>query len=182
MRIARKTYLVVAALFVALVATAPLNAQGDEGDEEGEVVCWWCMELNDGSHTFGYGEQGCNSDLVGPDDDNVYCSRCGRTSDCHPGRYDPGPCHIACGPAGEAETMAALTEIQEALDGDDVEAVALALGSQRVGVSVEFIPAAGRIDLVRRCDPTRAVRTIPVFPEMRAELEAELRTAAMPRP
>ena len=169
MTIARKTYLFVAALFVFLVATPPVMAQDDD---EGDVVCWWCFEVQ-GDHMFVHGGEGCVSGINGTDHENMHCSRCGGTSECHVDRHDPGSCHIACGPAGDA--MAALTEIQEALEGDDMTVVASALFRQRTGVYVEFLPEEGRIDLVLPCDPTKAFRTLPVLPEARAKLEVQLR-------
>ena len=104
----------------------------------------------------------------------MHCSRCGGTSQCHTGQYKNGPCHIACGPEGD-DVTAALTEVRRALDGDDVATLVLALGNRRAGVSVEFVPEAGRIDFVLPCNPTKVYRTLAVLPEKREELEAELR-------
>lgn len=69
-------------------------------------------------------------------------------------------------------------EIREALDSDDIAVVASALLRDRVGVSVEFIPKSGRIDLLP-CDPYRPYHTIPVVPEVREALMGELQVATL---
>ena len=72
--------------------------------------------------------------------------------------------------------MAALTEIREAMEGDDVTVIASTLLRSRTAVSVEFVPEQGRINLVRACDPDRVFGTVPVLPGVRARLVAELRS------
>ena len=52
--------------------------------------------------------------------------------------------------------------------------VASALMRERTGFSLEFIPEAGRIDVVMDCNATRAFQTIPVLPQARRSLEYEL--------
>ena len=74
--------------------------------------------------------------------------------------------------------MAALTEIEEALGAEDIVLAASALRRERTGVSVEFIPEAGRIDLMVPCHPDRVYHTIPVLPEVRTRLQAELQASA----
>lgn len=176
MAIARRWYLFVAALFVFLAEGAPVEAQGG-------LTCGWCVlayedpnpvepGLTEGHRFLAEGGDQCGWE--GHDYSGwLWCSRCGNTSECHEGMQSPGYCHIICGPAGDA--VAALTEIEQALEDDDIGVVASALLRERNGVSVEFMPAAGRIDLVLPCDPTRAFRTIPVLPEARRNLEYELR-------
>lgn len=172
MTIIRNAYPLVAALFLCLTASPPINAQEEEEDEEvGEVVCWWCWEV-EGGHEFVIGGERCVGGIPGTDEEAMHCSRCGGTTECHP--WQPGPCHRACGPTGDA--VAALTEIQKALDGGDITVVASALNRRRTGVSIEFLPDGGRIDFILPCDPTTTFRTIPVPPEARAKLELRVRT------
>ena len=98
-----------------------------------------------------------------------FCSRCGGDSQCHQD-FQTGICHIACGPLGDL--FSALTEIEEALELDDLTAVAAALQEPTTGASFEFVPGAGRIDAILSCDPDRVFRTIPVLPETRDRLKA----------
>ncbi|MYB97974.1 MAG: hypothetical protein F4123_12570 [Gemmatimonadetes bacterium] len=65
-----------------------------------------------------------------------------------------------------------MTEVEDALDRGDVTAVASALLEPRTGLSFDFIPEAGRIDLFLACTPDRAFVTIPVPPEARDRLAA----------
>ena len=126
MVIAKRMYVFVAALFVFIAASTPVEAQF-----LGEVVCWWCVE-QDGEHGFTLNGRGCGSEGEYPDNpDAAQCVRCGNTSQCHEGNM-PGPCHIACGSAGDAVT--ALAEIQQALESDDITEVASALLMERNGV------------------------------------------------
>ena len=117
MMIVRKAYLFMAALFVFLLAPVTAEAQG------GGLTCGWCLEIPvelggqqiGALHGFPYegGERGWEGSGMGDK-----CARCGgENSSCH---FPPewGACHKACGPAGDAE--AALTEIQEALEGDNI--------------------------------------------------------------
>lgn len=167
MAITRRLYLFVATLFMFWVGAAPVEAQDVEA--VGDVVCGWCRENNIGHGFDAFGE-GCGGSGMG-----AQCSRCGGTSTCHY-VYWPGACHILCGPDGDAQ--AALTEIREALASDDVTAVASALLRERAGVSVEFLPEGGRIDLLLPCDLTRPFSTIPVLPALRVALQAELQRYA----
>lgn len=167
MAMLRKAYLFVAALFLFLAPSQPAEAQF-----LGEVVCWWCIETEDGMHGFTLNGRDCGTAGEMPDHPiPAQCVRCGKTSQCH---YDnqPGPCHIACGPAGDA--VAALTEIQQGLEDEDITVVASALLRERTGVSTEFVPEGGRIDLLLACEPNKPFRTIPVVPELREALLAEL--------
>lgn len=167
MTIAMKTCLGMTALLLFLVPSESAEAQS-----LGEVVCWWCTE-EDGMHAFTLNGQGCGSEGEYPDNPvPSQCVRCGGTSECHY-RRKVGPCHIPCGPDGD-EAVVAVTEIQEAMETEDVAVVASALMKERSGVSVEFIPEGGRIDLVLPCRPSMPFRTIPVVPELREALVAEL--------
>lgn len=177
MTILRKGYLFVAALFVFSLAPAPAEAQ--------EVVCGWCQELNaiwawpDGTitfwgHRFPGGGNGCPGlEVFQPRTGS--CARCGGTSTCHFG-WDKHRCHILCGPAGG--DFAAVTEIEEALTSGDMTMVAAALNRDRDGLSVEFVPEAGRVDFILACDPDRAFRSIPLLPEVRERLKAQLAATA----
>ena len=78
----------------------------------------------------------------------------------------------------DADAFAVMTEIKDALDRDDVALLAAAVSRDRVGVSAEFIPDGGRIDLILPCDPSVAYQTIPVLPRVNAELTEALRAAS----
>ena len=173
MTIARKSFPFLAALFLFLVAGggAPIGAQEEGG--EGEVVCWWCWEFG-GSHIFLPGGERCVSSIPGHGHPLMHCSRCGGTSECHVDDWGDGDCHRACGPSGDA--LAALTEIREVMEGDDVTVMVSALLRPRTTVSVDFLPEQGRIDVVLPCDPDRVFGTVPVLPGVRAMLEAELQS------
>lgn len=175
MTIVRKSFPFLTALFLLLVAAggAPVGSLDEEEGDEAGVVCWWCWQIG-GDHIFMPGGEGCVGGIPGIGHPLMHCSRCGGTSDCHVGEWRDGPCHIACGPEGDA--MAALTEIREAMEGDDVTVIASALLRSRPAVSVEFVPEQGRINLVRACDPDRVFGTVPVLPGVRAMLAAELRS------
>ena len=157
----------VATLLVCLVPSESAEAQF-----LGEVVCWWCFE-QDGMHDFSLNGRGCGSKGEYPDDPvTAQCVRCGGSSECHY-RRKVGPCHIPCGPAG-GEAVAAATEIQEAIKTEDVAVVASALAKARSGISAEFIPEGGRIDVVLTCRPSMPFSTIAVVPKLRDALLAEL--------
>ncbi len=175
MTIAMKTCLGMTALLLFLVPSESAEAQF-----LGEVVCWWCIE-EDGMHGFNLNGRGCSSEGEYPDNPTPsQCVRCGKTSECHTDRR-PGSCHIPCGPDGD-DAVVAVTEIQEAMETEDVAVVASALMKERTGVSVEFIPEGGRIDLVLPCHPSMPFRTIPVVPEFREALVAELSAYRRGRP
>lgn len=110
----------------------------------------------------------------GHDDPGAGCARCGGSSFCHD-QWWGGGCHIPCGPAGDAYAVAA--EVEDALERGDVAAIALALHKPQEGVSLDFIPAAGRIDVILPCDPNSAFRTIPVPPAARDRLQAAVDAA-----
>ena len=176
MKITRKMYLFVAALFVILAAGLPTEAEAQGGG----LTCGWCVPRIDVwvdpgiiiifpmKHAFPGGGNECG--WGGRDDAGATCSRCGGSSHCHIDFWW-GSCHIACGPTG-GDVAAALTEVEDALGSGDVTAVASALLDPNPGFSFEFIPEAGRIDFFLACDPDRAFRTIPVLPEARDRLAA----------
>ncbi len=167
MAIARKMFLSLAALFLLFA-----SAQQTEAQFLGEVVCWWCIETEDGQHGFTMNVRGCGSEGEYPDHPiPAQCVRCGKTSECHEENW-PGPCHIACGPAGDA--VMAQAELQGALESEDISIVAATLLKERSGVIAEFIPDGGRIDLLLSCDPNKPFRTIPVVPTLREALVAAL--------
>ena len=186
--IARKTYLLVAGLLIVLAASAPVEVEAQDGG--GGLTCGWCVHGIHGGvrvpggiegvlkHIFPYGGNGCGWE--GHDLLFAECSRCGGPdSHCHTQWWD-GYCHILCGPEGDAMAAltAALTEIEEALGAEDIALAASALRRERTGVSVEFSPGAGRIDLMLPCEPDRVYHTIPVLPEVRTRLQAELQASA----
>ena len=176
MAVARKTYLFGAALFVLLVAAPPneLEAQG------GGLTCGWCIELLTPwgfIHGFPQGGDKCGwpSPGSGP---TWQCSRCGGSSGCHP-LNDPlngGPCHIPCGGTAMQQSLSnAVSDLRSGLDAMDLEWVAEAIGSTRDGFSVEYLPEAGRIDLVLACASSVPARTVPVPPEIRSALDRALK-------
>ncbi len=181
MTISRKTYLFVAALFVFMLAGVPTEVEAQDG---GGLTCGWCvMDFQDvhiidpdggyegtirlHRHRFTGGGNECGWD--GHDEPGAMCSRCGGTSFCHEDFW-PGPCHIPCGPDGDAYAVTA--EVEDALERGDVATVALALHAPQEGVSLEFIPAAGRIEVTFSCGPGGAVQSIPVPPAARDRLKA----------
>ncbi len=60
----------------------------------------------------------------------------------------------------------------------DVAAVALALHTPQEDISLEFIPAAGRIEVTFSCGPGGAVQSIPVPPAARDRLQAAVAAVA----
>ena len=187
MTIARRTYLFLAALFVFLWAGAPTEV---EAQGEG-LTCGWCLHDGDRigsvevggrrlavignfSHAFPRGGDECGWE--GHDDEDIFggpvCARCGGDdSHCHTDYWE-NMCHRPCGPEGDA--VAALTEIEEALGRDEMTTVVAALRKARTGMSVEFLPDAGRIEIMLACDLDRAIHTIPVLPGARERLQAAL--------
>ena len=100
---------------------------------------------------------------------------------CIDGGTEDEGCHYALMDGGSRDAcddgvlaLAVLTELRDALEGDDITMVASALMRERPGVSAEFIPEGGRIDLILACDPNKPFWTIPVLPELRRALEGEL--------
>ena len=160
---------------------AALLVTASPGDTNAQVTCGWCqsgplIEVDDSGdvwwhngHRFLF-EGGGECLWAGHDEPAINCARCGGTSDCHSKGRPPVYCdHILCGPAGDA--MAAATEIREALETRDISVVASSLTRERAGVSVEFSPESGRIDVMLSCDPYRPVTTIPVSPRFATPLQ-----------
>ena len=185
--IARKTYLLLAPLFVFLLVGVQTELEAQDG---GGLTCGWCvMDSREGHlfapdgeylgpfteyrHRFTGGGNECGWD--GHDELGAMCSRCGGTSDCHE-EFRSGGCHIPCGPGGDAYAVAA--EVEDALERGDVAAVALALHAPQEGVSFEFIPAAGSIEVIFSCGPSGAVQSIPVPPAARDRLQAAVAAVA----
>lgn len=170
-----KASMVALALALAGSMLLPAHSEAQLG---GGLTCGWCIMERDvlrlpgitirgpWEHAFPRGGDKCGWD--GHDEPGAMCSRCGGTSFCHR-QFWIGGCHIACGPAG-GDVAAALAEVEDALDRGDVTAVASALLEPRTGLSFDFIPEAGRIDLRLACTPDRAYVTIPVPPEARDRL------------
>lgn len=180
MTIVRRTDLFLAAVLALLMTSVPVEGVAQD---EGDVTCGWCVMRGDlvrsgadwtwyenVEHSFPNGGNECGWE--GRNDKSIgggpFCSRCGRSSTCHED-FQTGFCHIPCGPEGDL--FAALTEIEEALELEDLTTVASALQVRTTGFSFEFVPDAGRIDAILACDPDRVFRTIPVAPEVRDRLK-----------
>ncbi len=180
MTITRKMYLFVAALFVFLVAGMPTKVaaqegqDGEEGEGNGGLTCGWCYySIWNDEHWFDNGGDGCGW----PNPGDSECSRCGGTSSCHGfGHPDSGgPCHIACGGTTTQQALSdAVSDLRSGLDAMDLVRVAEAITSSRDGVSVEYLPDAGRIDVVLACTPSIPSGTVPVPPEVRPALDRAL--------
>ena len=178
MEIARKTYLFVAVLFVFLVAGLPneVEAQG------GGLTCGWCWEMTLGNtlngplvHWFPQGGDACGWPNPGA---GYMCARCGGTSHCHGfhSRHRYGPCHILCGGQTTQQALSnAVSDLRSGLDAMDLERVAETIASTRDGFSVEYLPEAGRIDLILACAPSVPAGTVPVPPEIRPALDRALK-------
>ena len=175
-------------LFVAGVLVILLG--GASAEVEAQLTCGWCLHDGDRigwtvvegteyavvgnfSHAFPGGGDACGWE--GHDDEGILggpvCARCGGDSHCHTDYWE-NMCHRPCGPDGDA--FAALTEIEKALGRDEMTTVVAALRKARTGMSVEFIPDAGRIEIMLACDPGRAIGAIPVLPGTRERLEVAL--------
>ena len=87
---------------------------------------------------------------------------------CHRTPQD-GLCHILCGPGGDVPR-----DIRQALADGDAAVVASILLRESTEASLQFIPEAGRINVVFACNPGKVFDVIPVLPEMRERLEAVL--------
>lgn len=153
-------------------ATAVVLFLAGDTPVEAQEACWWSNTVEN-QHGFILGGFDCPEDGKLP---GVKCVKCelGKKKEhegCHPALM-PGGAHEACDDGTAA--LAALTEIRDALGGDDVTMLASALMKERAGVSAEFVPEGGRIDLILACDPYKPFRTIPVLPEVRRALEGEL--------
>ena len=164
MTIVTRGSLLATALILFLAGGAPVEAQ--------EVVCWWSNTVGS-KHGFVLGGLHCPEDEERP---GLTCVECevGKRNEhvgCHYRLMD-GPSHDACD--DDTAVLAALTEIRNAMEGDDITMVASALLKERKGVSVEFIPEGGRIDLILACDPHKPFWTIPVLPDVRRALQGAL--------
>lgn len=164
MMIATRGFLFATAVVLFLAADTPVEAQ---------EVCWWSNTVEN-QHGFIFGGRHCPEDEKLP---GLKCVKCeeGKRKEhegCHPVLMPGGADHEACDDGTAA--LVALTEIRDALGGDDVTMLASALMKERAGVSAEFVPEGGRIDLILACDPYKPFRTIPVLPEVRRALEGEL--------
>ena len=178
MTVARRMYLFAAAMLALVLAGSPAEVEAQDGG----VTCGWCVadegelvilvggerrEYTVYRHRFPGGGNECGWD--GHDEPGAMCSRCGGTSFCHEDFWF-GLCHIPCGPEGGSYAVAA--EVEDALERGDVAAVALALHAPEDGVSLEFIPAAGSIEVISSCGPSGVVQRIPVPPAARDRLQA----------
>ena len=187
MTVAKRMYLFAAAMLALVLAGSP--AEVDAQDGGGGLTCGWCVMderhgvevypggyvryYTDYRHRFPGGGNECGWD--GHDEPSVACARCGGTSDCHED-FRVGGCHILCGPDGDDYAVAA--EVEDALERGDVAAVALALHAPQEGVALEFIPAAGSIEVTFSCGPSGAVQRIPVPPAARERLQAAVAAVA----
>lgn len=179
MEIAKKTYMFVAALFVFLLVGPPTDVEAQGGG----LTCGWCIELfiqarGVDIHGFPWGGDECGWPNRGP---AYRCSRCGGSSHCHSlfSEHSLGRCHIRCGgtpPPEDEEVLAhVVSDLRSGLDAMDLEAVAATIAFPRNGFAVEYLPEAGRIDLVLACDPSVPAATVPVPPVIRPDLDRALR-------
>ena len=182
MTVARRMYPFAAVGLAFALAGAPTEVEAQGGG----LTCGWCVMRGDVvdegddwavyediEHKFPRGGDQCGWE--GRDEESIaggpYCSRCGGSSVCH-SNYRDGGCHRACGPLGDLFT--ALDKVEDALERGDVTTVAAALGEPRTGGSLDFIPAAGRINIVLACNPGRVFGAIPVLPEVRDRLRSAM--------
>ena len=178
MTIVRKTYLFVAALFVFLAAGSPTEVVAQEG---GGLTCGWCLE-NDHPvlgwvHWFPNGGDECGWPNPGSDHQ---CSACGGSSTCHGFHTTDdtpfGKCHIPCGGTTTQMTLSnTVSDLRSGLDAMDLVRVAETIASAGDGFSVEYLPDAGRIDVVLACAPSIPAGTVPVPPEVRSALDRALK-------
>ncbi len=110
--------LVAAATHVVAFAVLanPVSAQG--------LGCGWCWHWTHGSesHAFIGGRDLCGLRVYPFSEES--CARCSRAKGCHTD-WDPGPCHLACGPAGD--DMTAIDVIHETLEARDLGAFVAAV-------------------------------------------------------
>ena len=151
---------------------AVLGALPDRSFGQG-LTCGWCYEMSlRGSlvHWFPRGGSECGWPNPGA---GYVCARCGGKSHCH-GYHSPhrwGPCHILCGGQTTQKALSnAVSDLRSGMDIMDLDRVAEAIAATRDGVWVEYLPEAGRIDLVLACAPSIPARTVPVPPEIRPAL------------
>lgn len=162
--------------FLAMVALSLLPERASA-----QLTCGWCEEW--GSVIFNHHRFPNGGDKCGwPPGDG--CSRCGRTSSCHRDWW-VGDCHIPCGPDGdpldpeEPKALArAVAEIEDALAARKMDAVAVAISSNASNLTMEYLPDAGRIDVLLSCNPLVPARTLPVPPDVRGDLSAALAARA----
>ena len=187
MTVAKRMYLFAAAMLALVLAGSPAEVEAQDGG--GGLTCGWCVaderhvlkhygggwyrSYTEYRHRFPGGGNECGWD--GHDEPGARCARCGGTSVCHED-FRSGMCHIPCGPDGDDYAVAA--EVGDALERGDVAAVALALHGSQEGVSLEFIPAAGSIEVIFSCGPSGAVQRIPVPPAARDRLQAAVGAVA----
>ena len=161
---------------------------GRPAPSSAQVVCRNCVEVLSSSgrwaHTFMSATLQCNSAInyggrVGPG--WIQCSRCGGSSECHTeidlseGGISWGRCHQRCNQYySDADLAETVSDLGRGFETGDMTWVTAIILRRREGLSVEYIPEAGRIDFVLSCDPSRAARTIAVPPEVRRALDTEL--------
>lgn len=161
---------VLVGLWVSAFVPEPTVAQGCGWCEERRV---WYIGFLKKKHHFPRGGVSCNW----PPAD--YCARCGTGLGCHT-EEDWGPCHIACGPAGEPpdeEIMAlrdAVDEVRRALEAGDAGLAASSVLRDRAYLTVEYQAEAGRINFKMPCDPRVPAATVAVLPDIRPDFEAVL--------
>ena len=168
---------------------------GNPAETLAQLRCAWCVQHRsilspDSAWFHGFAsddpKDNCQTAvLIGVDPGRVYltqCSGCGGTSRCHTDegwddvthpnhRWTVGECHAACTPSDLAE---AVEGVQQGLETRNFDFMATQILTQWKGFSVEYVPAAGRIDFVAERDPTRSARTIALPPAMRRALDLHL--------
>jgi hypothetical protein len=119
-----------------LAGTRALSAQANgNGGGGGGVTCGWCDQQNFWNantgqfvmhHKFPNGGDECgwaNGNGAGGGGGNDICARC---SDCHDD-YEPGNCHIECGPGAGDLAAAALHDLDESIRRADARGIARVL-------------------------------------------------------
>jgi hypothetical protein len=70
----------------------------------------------------------------------------------------------------------AVSEVRAGLDAADVTLVAAAILEDRGDLVLKYLGEAGRIDFMLPCDPVAPMATVAVGPEVRAELDAAMKS------
>lgn len=180
MRVRRRTPVICCGLAIGWIGlgAAPTGIAA-------QVTCGWCWSfVDDFSQAWhGFAVEGgdeCGDPAPEYEGLDVGRSRCGGTSHCH-SYSDSGFCHIECGPGGgngngagngngnfngngdQGPSLAgAIKELDRALGGGDVAAVAAVLADRTPAYTAEFTERAGRIVIMQACDPVRPVAAFVV--------------------
>ncbi len=172
-----------------LVLTSTAAAQNGGG---GGLTCGWCLygwvqQFNHDTqewdefwgHIFPWGGDGCGwvgngggnggSHLAGA----FECSRCGGTSECHLDAWE-GECHIECGPGGGELLAAAIADLQDAIDHEDVLGIVRVVQATSL---LEFSPHDGAVIGVGSCHDPEDSTVFPLPARLIEPLTAAVRQA-----